>query len=179
LEAVEALLRKAVTAVIDEDTNSGSSSSSGSASNEELASDLLKERLAQKQAKENLCLYLLQEGHFSASCKFLRSLGYTWRLGRGVFNYPLPPPNVPLVIPTSAETTETTETTVSAAVVRAYDQCLSSESLQYLQHMFRETSPYWSAHSYDLSSNSGKEVGKSVSVSVSVSIQKNPSLLLH
>eukprot|EP00605_Chrysophyceae_sp_TOSAG23-4_P001997 GSChrysophyteH1.ASY1.ANO1.2211.1 assembled CDS len=187
LAVVETLLRKACTASLekpgipttdadadaDADANAGVHASAGAGTGASASAlstgdreDLLElleldhalEKLAQREAKSRLCLLLCQSGRHNEACKYLRSLGHTWRLSRAVLNYSIPS-SVETPDPPASPAGTGSGASKGEQIARCWDSVLSDGELKYLRSMFRPDSPYWSAHRYDLSSNSGREVG--------------------
>lgn len=149
LAAVEAILRKAVTASFPPPLSSSSSASQAEA--DVSPEDIELEKKAQKTAKQLLALLLCQDGRLADACKFLQALGHTWRLAKHVLKYPLPPPVSPGI--------EGTKVSSADKLAQAFDSALPEPILAHLRHVFRSDGLFWREHNYDLATNSARDVG--------------------
>ena len=93
-------------------------------------------------AKQNLALYLCQEGRDEEACHVLDELGFDFRLGRGVLHYPLQP--VPSSQPGAPGP--------PPHLLRALDGFLEPGLLGMMQAGFGQGSPFWREHHYSFDS---------------------------
>ena len=111
------------------------------------------EMKASKKATESLILYLCQEeaadlAKRKEAYSLLLQCKYTWKLSNAVLHYPL------------ANSSEGDNSELARQRVRIFDRFLpSKQAINHLMHIFRPSSPFWSEHDYDISSNCSRKVG--------------------
>ncbi|KAI9020529.1 hypothetical protein DFJ74DRAFT_131379 [Hyaloraphidium curvatum] len=76
--------------------------------------------------------------------KLLRGMNYTYRLGRGVLEYPLPVPHV-----------EPGANSEARRFVRVLDGILTEPMLEFLGKLFGRESDFWTSHGYNPFSSTG------------------------
>ena len=106
--------------------------------------DVVKEKESQSAARELLSLLLCQAGKVKEAYKYLRAIGFTWRLSKQVLAY---------------DVDKHTKPVNSSAYVKGKDNCIPESALRHLRHVFRPESPFWKEHSYDLSCNASRVAG--------------------
>ena len=97
-------------------------------------------------AQQALALLLCQSGRSGEASKHLLAQKFTWRLSDQVLDYPL-----------SASTMALDANTDS--YIQAFDNVFPAPVMNHLQHAFRPSSPFWSEHHYDITTNSSRKVG--------------------
>ena len=109
---------------------------------------LQREKNCLTMAQEELALLLCQEGRGAEAIDLLRRMGYRWRLSDEVLNYPWPSPVVETAVKHSAE-----------GIAGAVDNALPPEMVEHLRQVFRDSSPFWREHDYDVFNNASRSVG--------------------
>ena len=158
MDEVESLLRKAAATTISSPPGFPGSSSSTTpmppaASLEEDIIFLHRCTKAAAVAQQALALLLLQSGRASDAAKHLIAQKFKWRLSSEVLNYSAPSSL------SSTPLTSTPLTLHSDRFVQCLDDVFGAEALEELKRVYRQQSPYWLEHSYDLASNSSRHAG--------------------
>ena len=156
MEEVESLLRKAAVTRPTISSPPGLPGSSSSTTPMPPAASLEEDMLflhrctkAGAAAQQALALLLLQSGRASDAAKHLIAHKFKWRLSSEVLNYAGPPAAI-AASPTTLH---------SDRFVQCFDGVFAAEALEELKRVYRQQSPYWEEHSYDLASNSSRHAG--------------------
>lgn len=120
-------------------------------------------------------MLLCQQGRCEAAQPYLASDGYTWRLSRQVFHYP-----VGICNDDSSNSDadgsggggvgggdadgdkncgNKNDDDINSTIVNVVDDAMSDNIITTLQHIFRPTSPYWIEHNYDIVLSASSTVG--------------------
>ncbi|KAJ3390181.1 hypothetical protein HDU84_007877 [Entophlyctis sp. JEL0112] len=121
----------------EDDTNDGDSSDSDSDDDSWLDDETVDAEIASgTDAKNALTLHLLQQGRPDEAKELLQSLGYKFRLSSSVLRYSL------------NKAKAASNSFLPVPFVKAIDNALPQDALEYLTNAFEPRSPFWKEHFY-------------------------------
>lgn len=119
-------------------------------------------------------MLLCQQGRCEVAQPYLASDGYTWRLSRQVFHYPMGIRNDDNSNSDADDGGGNSNggdgrsdknygnkngDDINSTIVNVVDDAMSDDTITTLQHIFRPTSPYWIEHNYDIVLSASSTVG--------------------